>query len=51
VRFGQFTNGSYLWAWKGNVKEGGQVEAYRNVFPIPANDLNANTNLKQNTGY
>lgn len=51
VRFGQFTNGNYVWAWKGGVKEGTQVENFRNVFPIPAADLNANTNLKQNTGY
>jgi hypothetical protein len=51
VRFGQFTDGSYLWAWKGGVKEGKTVEKFRNVFPIPASDLIANPNLKQNDGY
>ena len=51
VRFGQFTDGSYKWAWKGNVKEGASVPAYRNVYPIPAPDLGANPNLKQNQGY
>lgn len=51
VRFGQFTDGSYLWQWKGGVKEGKQVPSYRNVFPIPSADLSANPNLKQNPGY
>ncbi len=51
VRFGQFTDGTYLWAWKGGVKEGKTVDKYRNVFPIPASDLIANPNLKQNEGY
>lgn len=51
VRFGQFTNGSYVWTWKGDAKDGKQVESFRDIFPIPASDINANTNLKQNTGY
>jgi SusD family len=51
VRFGQFTDGSYLWQWKGGVKDGATVGSYRNIFPIPASDLNANPNLKQNLGY
>lgn len=51
VRFGKFTGDSYLWAWKGLVKEGIGTDSYRDVFPIPANDLNANPNLKQNEGY
>lgn len=51
VRFGQFTDGSYVWAWKGGVKEGKTVGNYRNIYPIPASDKNANPNLKQNEGY
>ncbi len=51
VRFGQFTNGSYLWQWKGGVKEGRTVGAYRNIFPIPSSDLGNNPNLQQNDGY
>lgn len=51
IRFGQYTGGSYLWPWKGNVKEGRATEAYRDIFPIPASDLLANFNLKQNSGY
>jgi hypothetical protein len=51
VRFGQFADGQYKWQWKGNVKDGASVPAYRNIFPIPSNDLNANPNLEQNDGY
>lgn len=51
IRFGKFTTSAYLWPWKGNVKEGRAVEDYRNLFPIPNNDLVVNPNLKQNPGY
>lgn len=51
IRFGQFTDGSYLWQWKGGVKDGAKVDKFRNVFPIPTNELRANPNMKQNAGY
>ena len=51
IRFNKFSQSDYLWQWKGGVKEGRSVEAFRNVFPIPNADVNANPNLKQNTGY
>lgn len=51
VRFGQFTNGTYVWEWKGKVKNGIQTPAFRDLYPIPVNDLNANPNLVQNPGY
>ena len=51
IRFGQFTSGSYLWQWKGNVKEGTSVDDYRALFPIPDSDRLANTKLQQNPGY
>jgi starch-binding outer membrane protein, SusD/RagB family len=51
VRFGKFTGGSYLWPWKGNVEDGTATEEYRNLFPLPSADVNANPNLVQNTGY
>jgi starch-binding outer membrane protein, SusD/RagB family len=51
IRFGQFTGGSYVWQWKGNVKNGTSTSSYRDLFPIPINDLNANRNLIQNAGY
>lgn len=51
IRFGKFTDNSYLWPFKGGVKAGRGVEAFRTVFPLPAADLVANPNLKQNQGY
>lgn len=51
VRFSKFTEGSYLWPFKGAVKAGSAVPAFRNLYPIPTADLLANPNLKQNTGY
>lgn len=51
IRFGQFTDGTYTWAWKGEVKEGTSVGDYRKLFPLPISDLGANSNLKQNDGY
>ena len=51
IRFGKFSNTNYLWSWKGGVKEGRSVEQFRDIFPIPSADLNANPNLRQNTGY
>lgn len=51
VRFGQFTDGSYVWEWKGNTPEGTTTSAHRNLYPIPSNDLNANPNLVQNDDY
>ena len=51
VRFGQFTDGTYKWAWKGGVMDGASVPNYRNIYPIPSQDLGANPNLEQNDGY
>ena len=51
IRFGKLTGSSYLWPWKGNVPEGRSVDDYFNVYPIPADDLGANENLVQNSGY
>ena len=51
IRYGKFTSASYLWPWKGGVKDGKGVQEYRNLFPIPNNDLAVNPNLKQNPGY
>jgi len=51
IRFGRFTTGTYLWPWKGGVRDGKAVSDNLNVFPIPATDLVANPSLKQNTGY
>lgn len=51
VRFGKFTTGAYLWAWKGGVKAGTSVADKYNLFPLPPTDLSANPNLIQNPGY
>jgi len=51
IRYGRFTTSAYLWPWKGNVKDGTSVAEYRNLFPIPNNDLVVNFNLVQNPGY
>lgn len=51
IRFGDFTSNTYLWPWKGGVPTGTGVAGYRNLYPIPASDILANPNLKQNPGY
>ena len=56
VRFGVFSDNASgnvrgLWPWKGNVKDGRVTESFRDIFPIPATEIIANPNLKQNTGY
>lgn len=51
IRYGLFTENTYLWAWKGGVVGGQGVSANRKLYPIPAADLVANPNLSQNTGY
>src|SRR5262249_26823773 len=48
VRFQQFTGGTYIWAWKGGTAAGSATDAKYNLYPIPANELIANPNLKQN---
>ncbi|RAW01468.1 RagB/SusD family nutrient uptake outer membrane protein [Pseudochryseolinea flava] len=56
VRFGVFTdnptnNPRGVWPWKGGVKDGKATESFRNIFPIPATEIIANTNLTQNDDY
>lgn len=51
IRYGKFTSGSYVWPWKGGVKSGTGVQAYRNLYPLPVKDITANPNLHQNSGY
>ena len=50
IRFGKFTSG-YTWQWKGETKDGRDVDSYRVLFPIPDSDRLANSNLQQNPGY
>ncbi len=51
VRFGLFTGGSYIWAWKGGVQAGTVTAAHLDLYPLPASELVANPNLTQNPGY
>ena len=51
IRFGKFTGGDYVWTWKGNNQAGAASESFRDLYPIPSNDLLANPNLIQNSGY
>jgi hypothetical protein len=51
IRYGLFTGGDYLWAWKGNTQAGSSTPDTRNLYPIPASELVANPNLTQNPGY
>ena len=54
IRFGYFggdNSGQYLWEWKAGAEYGASFPAYRNIFALPSEDVNANPNLKQNPGY
>ena len=51
VRFGQFTNGTYHWQWKGGTLEGTSTSDHLDIFPIPGDEVSANPNIEQNTGY
>lgn len=51
IRYNRFVEGTYLWPWKGGVKNGTGVAAFRKIYPIPDSEIAANPNLKQNTGY
>ena len=50
IRFGQFSSVG-VWTWKGGVPAGKITDSFRDLYPIPANELSANPTLKQNTGY
>ncbi|MEM6396329.1 MAG: RagB/SusD family nutrient uptake outer membrane protein [Bacteroidota bacterium] len=50
IRFGEFSD-SGVWSWKGGTPEGSTTEPFRDLYPIPASELLANPNLRQNTGY
>ncbi|MDX1637563.1 MAG: RagB/SusD family nutrient uptake outer membrane protein [Balneolaceae bacterium] len=51
IRYGLFTGSDYVWAWKGQAEEGTGTNETFNLYPIPASDVNSNTNLTQNPGY
>lgn len=52
VRFNMYGGQSnYKWEFMGGIATGAQFPAYRNIYPLPDNDLTNNPNLKQNPGY
>jgi hypothetical protein len=51
IRHNKFISSSYLWPWKGGIKEGQGVDEKYKIFPIPSADLGANPKLVQNPGY
>ena len=46
IRYNKFTTADYIWQWKGGIKDGRAVDSKYNIYPIPASDLTANPNLK-----
>ena len=51
MRYGLFTGGTYLWAWKGGTQAGVATAARYDLYPLPASEIVANPNLTQNPGY
>lgn len=51
IRFGQFTDGTYNWTWKGGTYAGTSTDSHLNLFPIPGDEVAANPNIQQNPGY
>jgi len=51
IRFDKFTGGDYLWQWKGGAMNGTDTPSHLNLYPIPGDEISANPNIKQNTGY
>lgn len=53
IRFHQFggQQATYIWEFKGGVASGINFDEYRNVYPIPTSEIDANSNLTQIYGY
>lgn len=51
IRFNQLVTDTYLWAWKGGVQGGRSVDAKYKLYPVPAEAIMVNPNLKQTAGY
>jgi len=47
----RFTKGTYLWPWKGAIKNGTALGPHQILYPIPDSEVAANPNIKQNDGY
>ncbi len=45
IRYNMFTTNSYMWEWKGGVRNGRAVSNKFNYYPIPTSELSANPNM------
>ncbi len=51
IRYNRFSQSTYVWQWKGNVKQGQSTDAHYNIYPIPASAVASNPNVDQNPDY
>lgn len=52
IRFNKFGGqSSYVWQYESGEEAGAPFDAHYNIYALPATDLNANPNLKQNPGF
>ena len=51
IRYNRYSEGTYLWPWKGGLRNGTAFDPSRKILPIPSKQLAANPLLKQNNGY
>ncbi|RZS92550.1 RagB/SusD family nutrient uptake outer membrane protein [Aquimarina brevivitae] len=51
IRFGLYSGGQYLWAYKGGPQNGSSISENLEVYPVPEQSRATNRNLGQNTGY
>jgi len=51
IRYSKFSTSTYVWQWKGNVKQGQSTNSKYDVYPIPDSEVQSNPNVDQNTGY
>jgi hypothetical protein len=51
IRYNRYAEGTYLWPWKGGLRNGTAFDPAKKILPIPSKQLAANPKLKQNPGY
>ena len=51
IRHNKFWQSTYLWPWKGGIKNGTGVAEFRKIYPIPDSEILSNPNIRQNPGY
>lgn len=51
IRHRKFSEGTYLWPYKGGAERGKAISPHLEIYPIPAVDITSNPNLTQNPGY